>query len=388
MSRTPHSSGSATSADAGVVAQLSPRLPDDAFAVPHGVAAPPGYYLRQVLEAQNISQAQLALRTGLSNKHINQVVQGAAPLTPETALMLERAVGVSSRVWNDLESAHQDVQARERSHRKLVEYESWLRRFPTRELHQRNIVDVKRDVGQQVDQLLTFFQVADPAAYERVWSRPIASGFRRAAHLDVDPFATAAWLRLAEQHADRLELAPYDADRFGALLPTLRALTLLEDEDEPLLRLQQQCAAAGVAVVFTPEIKGARVSGAARWPRPTHPMIVLTGRFGWADSFWFSFFHEAAHIVLHPKRATYIHLLEEGDDSDGLETEANRAATRYLVGGALAKQLRPGLRHDDVRRISSDIGVDPGIVAGQLCRKLDDYVKYRALRRKIQLPPE
>lgn len=234
MSGTGRGSGGASRPDAGVSTQLGRRLPDDAFTTPHGVAAPPGYYLRQVLETKNISQAQLAIRTGLSNKHINQVVQGLAPLTPETALMLERALGVPSRVWNDLESAHQDVQARERSQSRLAAYESWLRRFPTRELHQRNVIDVNRDVGQQVDQLLTFFQVADPAAYDRVWSRPIASGFRRATHLDVDPFATAAWLRLAEQSADRLELAPYDADRFTELLPSLRSLTLLDDEEQPL----------------------------------------------------------------------------------------------------------------------------------------------------------
>src|SRR5688572_6404367 len=50
---------------------------------------PPGDTLLEVLEDRGMTQAELAARTGLSAKHINQIAKGVAPVTPDTALLLE-----------------------------------------------------------------------------------------------------------------------------------------------------------------------------------------------------------------------------------------------------------------------------------------------------------
>lgn len=88
----------------------------------------------------------------------------------------------------------------------------------------------------------------------------------------------------------------------------------------------------------------------------------------------------------HPKRETYIRLNETGDNVDGLEGEADSAALRYLLGARADVRLRSGLKHQDIRDFAGEAGVDPGIVAGCLSHKLNDYVKYRTLRRKATLP--
>lgn len=351
-----------------------------------GASAPPGHLLRLVLENEHMSQAQLATRTGLSTKHINQVIQGLVTLSPEVALVLERALGVASKVWNDLEAKYQDTLARERATEELGQHTGWLRNFPIKELRARGILDARADQAIQVGQLLAFFQVADPRAYAKVWSGPVASGFRRSEAYKVDAYSTAVWLRLGELGASQLDLAPYQQDKFVHLLPGLRELTLWEDSRAALLELQQRCRRVGVAVVFVPGVKGSIACGAARWPRPNNPMIVMSGRGGFADIFWFSFFHEAAHVVLHAKRETYIHVSAHGDDSDGLEAEADRAATRHLIGAKVSGQLRPGLTHGQVRALAEQAGVHEGIIAGQLCHLMNDYVRYSKLRRAVTLP--
>jgi HTH-type transcriptional regulator/antitoxin HigA len=350
------------------------------------VAAAPGHYLRAVLEDKQIPQAQLAARTGLSAKHINQVIQGVASLSPEMAVALERALGVPSRTWNRLEALYQDSQARERAARDLQSWTAWFRRFPVAELKARHIVNPQEGEAGQVGELLSFFGVADPPAYDRVWSSPVASGFRRAQHLSVDPYATAVWLRLAEKAAESLDLATYDAQALQALLPSLRALTLLDDDAKALEQLQEACRAVGLAVVHVPEIKGSRACGAARWPRSSHPLIVLSGRYRFADSLWFSFFHECAHVIHHAKRETYIHLDKHQDDADGLESDADRHALRYLLGSQVSSRLRAGLTYDQVRQMADEAGVDPGAVAGPLSYAINDYTKYARLRRKLNLP--
>jgi len=48
-----------------------------------------GQKLQQLLDENEISQALLAYRTGLTTKHINQLVKGKAALSVEVALLIE-----------------------------------------------------------------------------------------------------------------------------------------------------------------------------------------------------------------------------------------------------------------------------------------------------------
>src|SRR5690349_17008378 len=80
---------------------------------------PPGETVRETLEALEMTQTQLALRTGLSGKHINQIIQGQSALTHDTAIALERATGVPAQFWNALESQYRDHLSRERERQSL-----------------------------------------------------------------------------------------------------------------------------------------------------------------------------------------------------------------------------------------------------------------------------
>ena len=73
---------------------------------------PPGETLVEVIAERGMTQAELAARTGLSAKHINQIVKGIAPITPDTALLLESTTGVSARVWSNLEIAYREHESR------------------------------------------------------------------------------------------------------------------------------------------------------------------------------------------------------------------------------------------------------------------------------------
>src|SRR5262249_9894633 len=82
---------------------------------------PPGDTLRETLAALDMSQAELSLRTGLSTKHLNQIVQGVAVLSHDTAIALERATGVPARMWNSLEANYRDHLARRRERDDLAD---------------------------------------------------------------------------------------------------------------------------------------------------------------------------------------------------------------------------------------------------------------------------
>ena len=343
----------------------------------------PGEILQMELDARGLTQAELASRTNLSAKHVNQVIKGSATLSPDVALRLERALGIPSYIWNALEANYQDRLTRTRARENLMRYEGWLRRFPLRELISREIIAKSDDDLARIEKLLNFFGVADPDAYDRVWAEPVAAGFRRAQHADVDPYATAVWLKLGERQAEATACRPYDSKAFAQLLLSLPKLTLQRDE-QALANLRRECAAVGVAVELVSEIKGCRACGAARWLKPTKAIILLSGRYRYHDSLWFAFFHEAAHLLLHPKRKMVVDLENSGDDADGQEGAANEYAASILVPSPYAERLTGQTTPDEAVRISQEIGIHPGILAGRLGHLYGHWPKYARIRRKLE----
>jgi HTH-type transcriptional regulator/antitoxin HigA len=175
---------------------------------------------------------------------------------------------------------------------------------------------------------------------------------------------------------------PYNAAAFAQLLPTLRRLTLMPDR-EAFAALREECAAVGVAVELERELPGTRVCGAARWITTTKALILLSGRYRFHDIFWFAFFHEAAHLILHPKRRIVVDL-ELSDDTDGQETAANDYASAMLIPDEYAEQLHDGVTARRAEEIAHEVGVAPGIVAGRLSHLQNNWTRYSRLRRKLQ----
>lgn len=351
-----HARAAAEHQDIGAI-RPAPYTPD------YGIKV--GDLLRRELGARGLSQAELAARTGLSTKHVNQVVQGVVPLSTSTALLIERALGLSAELLTAIEAGHQATTGRARAIEGLAEYAAWFRRFPLTMLRERGIVTKSKTQNEQIGQLLEFFGVANPDAFDRLYADDALS-FRRAQHLSVDVSATAVWLRLAELEAARLRCDGYDRRGFAELLPHLRDLTR-GHLSEAFPELQRQCAKEGVAVVHAPDIPGARVYAATRWLSASRPVIALSGRGQYEDGVWFSFFHEAGHVILHPTRRSLIHLEPEGgDDGDGAESEANRFARRTLLGNEVNEERLKSVKSvADARALAADLGVHEGIVAGQ-----------------------
>ncbi|GAA4168060.1 ImmA/IrrE family metallo-endopeptidase [Gryllotalpicola koreensis] len=326
----------------------------------------PGATLRETLEAIPLSQTELALRTGLSVKHVNQLVAGTAALTHETAIKLERATGVPASLWNALESAYRDWLSRDTELKALAANTSWLKRMPIADLRRRGIVTVTaREPARQLREVLTFFGVSSPSAWEEAWAQPTAS-FLQSSAFTADAAAVAAWLRLGELEAAKIDTAPYDKAALRRLIPELRNLTVLQPE-EFWPEIQKRCAQVGVAVVLIPSVKGAHASGATRWLSPTKAVVQLSARHKRNDHFWFALFHELGHVLLHGKKEVFVEdKLGEGAGRQDEEREANTFASTTLIPASAARRLDEIETPADAVALAAGFGIHPGIVAGRI----------------------
>lgn len=75
-------------------------------------ATPPGWTLEEALEERSMSRADLARHTGLSEKHISQLINGEAPISAETAIRLERTTDIPARLWTSMEQVYRSHLAR------------------------------------------------------------------------------------------------------------------------------------------------------------------------------------------------------------------------------------------------------------------------------------
>ena len=332
--------------------------------------SPPGSTLRDLMEERTLTQRELAHRLGRPVQAINEILGGKKEITEDTAIELERVLQVPAQFWLVRESHYREYLARRRIAESSKAHVPWLEQFPLKALQAAGILPAGRltTTCKQalVEPMLRFFGVASPDGWAAHYDQMQAQ-FRRARPAkQTDVAAITAWLRMGELQAARLQTADYNAAQLEAALPAMRALTTVKAEEiaPALVRL---CAQAGVALVFVPALPGAHVTGVARWVGGK-PLIQLSLLGKWSDGFWFSFFHELAHVLKHPTRAIFLDDAAAGDTTESPEEhEANRFATDQLIPRAQQPLLDTlPLDTRSVEGFARQLGLHPGIVVGQL----------------------
>lgn len=336
--------------------------------------SPPGETLEEVLEEREMTQAELAERTGRPKKTINEIVQGKQAITPETALQFERVLGTPASFWLAHERNYREWLARQHDDEQLATQVGWLGEIPLKEIMKRGWIDYTEEPTEQLRAALRFFGIA--SIHQWAFAEAV---FRRSPAHRSDQAAVTAWLRKGEIEAHEIICAPYSAEMFRSVLQTARVLTrasfaAVRDE------LPHLCATAGVVVVIVPELPNTYVCGATRWLSPGKALIQLSLRYKTDDQFWFTFFHEAAHILKHGKRETFLD--EEHSTGDEREAEANRFAADFLIPPEAMQHFKrhakpPFISRELVERFAEELGIAPGIVVGRL--QHDDLLERKNL---------
>ena len=325
----------------------------------------PGVTLADILEEREMTQVELSERTGLSTKTINLIIKDGHTVSPETAVLLERALGIPAQFWNRREQIYRDFCVREKERSALEKASTWLKNLPINEMVKRGWVQGVDDDVEQVRELLRFFGVASVTQWEKVYAKPQAL-YRKSKTSTIDAGALAAWMRRGEIEAGVLHTAPYNADTFRKNLGKIKELTR-EHPSVFIPQMRRLCAEAGVAFVVLPEIPRAQTNGLTRWLSPNKALIQLCLFRKYADIFWFTFFHEAAHILKHGKRDVFVESTN-GKYVGDLEDEADRFAADILIPPSQFTMLKHTRPYSEaiVQDFADNLELLPGIVVGRL----------------------
>lgn len=325
---------------------------------------PPGESLAETLAAIGMSQVELAKRMGRPAKTINEIVKGVTRITSETALQFERVLGIPASFWNNREAHYQEFLARKAESQTLQKTLEWLKELPVRHLVKLKWIEDCDDKVELSRHFLNYFGVASPEQWENQCKAMLVS-YRRANVSAKNIGAVAAWLRQGELRAQAIQCQPFSKDVFREKLLAIRSLTL-STPDLYATKLREICAEAGVAVALVREVPGTGICGATRWLSANKALIQLSLRYKTDDQFWFTFFHEAGHVLLHGKSQIFLEDEQSSKESD--EEEANRFAANFLIPEKeYHRFLKTSLISENtVRKFAQIIGISPSIVVGRL----------------------
>ncbi len=329
------------------------------------IATPPGATIREQLNDRGMSQKEFAARMDMSEKHISKLINGEVQLTPEVAVRLEVVLGIPAKFWNNLEAVYREKLIKVKAENAMDDDKALAKQLPYSEMAKFGWVPETRDLKEKVINLRKYFEVVELSLLENNQVTRIAC--RRLAVTEKSDFALMAWAQEAKILARNIKTLPIDIRKLINIIPEIRTMTVLRPK-EFCPKIKGMLAECGIALVFLPHLKGSFLQGAS-FIDGNKIVVGLTARGKDADKFWFSFFHELAHIVLG-------HVGQMDGTTDQDETEADAWSSDTLI----SKEDFDDFVEEEVfsatsiRAFAQTLGIAPGIVVGRL--QNEGYIKY------------
>jgi addiction module HigA family antidote len=323
-------------------------------------AIPPGETLRETMKSLGMNQKELAKRTNLTVQSLNRIFKGEQPITYDTASRFELVTGVPATLWNNLEAQYREKLVRIDELKRLKADLAWLKEIPVQELVKRGAIPNTQNKVSQLREALKFYAVSSVEAWRRLWLEPAVAA-RRSPCFESKPGPASAWIRQGELQALEIDCKPFNKSLFNEVLRNIRRLTR-ESARVFAPEMKRFCAESGVAVALVREMNKVPWNGATKWLTPRKAMILLCLRGKGEDKFWFSFFHEAGH-VLHDSRKDL--LINDGSQQDPREKRANNFAAESLIPSKYDDAIHRIRSRREIIHLADQLCIAPGIVAGR-----------------------
>jgi HTH-type transcriptional regulator / antitoxin HigA len=353
---------------------MNMRVPAEVF--------PPGEFLREELEARGWSQQELADILDRPARLISELISAKRAVTPETAKGLGDAFETGPEYWMNLESQYQ--LSKVKSSDDTVGRKARLYgKFPVREMLRRGWVRASENIDVLERRFCEFFEIPDVSVEPAV-----SHAAKKTAATDAATMLQRAWLFRVKSLAREQQIDSYSRDKLLFAVKRAKALLTAPEEARHAPRLM---AEAGVRLVFVEPLPGSRIDGACLWLDDNKPVIGMSLRFDRIDNFWFVLRHEIEHVLRADGKTDPILDSDVGEPSDGLpeyEVLANSAGADFCTpSDQLADfiaRVAPYFSEQRVVLFANRIGVHPGLVVGQLQRKLGRHDFLRKHQVKIR----
>lgn len=222
----------------------------------------PGETLAEVIEDREMTQRELAVRTGMTEKHISTVIHGQKSISAAFAKKLEYALGIEASFWMNLQADYD---------RELLEFEE-VNNLTEEELgvlkNLKDVIEVWTAFGwldseanapAMVLDLRRLFGISNLLDTPKI---SYAAAYRaQSKNANVDPYVLFAWQRMCELLTKNIEIADrVDVEKLRNKIPAIKQVMFMK-ANQIQKKLSDIFAECGIAFRIVPNFTGAPVQG-------------------------------------------------------------------------------------------------------------------------------
>lgn len=329
----------------------------------------PGYYIQEFVEESGLTQKDFANRLGTTPKNLSVLISGEQSLSIDIVVKLAAMLGTSEEYWFNLQTAWNEMMAEihydkqlelEKEVFKDIQYAYFREYF--------DLPDLPRKTKEQIEQVRKFLGVASLTVLKKadlaVDFRSIKNNFQESNLIKANIL-----LQLAVNKVLQTDAPHYNKAKFQQAIEF--ALTQTGNHQSFFPEIQKRFLEAGVVLVVLPHLPGSKINGATKRV-DGKVMIMVDDRGKYADTFWFTLFHEIGHVMNGDFGVSFYTEVE-----DETELAADEYAQNTLIPSEKYSefvQTGEACTAESIRQFAVSIDRDPGIVLGRL--KRDEYVPY------------
>lgn len=348
--------------------------------VPH-----PGEYIAEELEARGWLQRDLAYILGIPEQGVNMIISGKRGISPEMAKALGEAFDVSPVFFSNLQNAYEMSRA-SAPDPGIARRALFQGVYPVREMIKRGWLD-DTPVPLLEAQLMRFFRKNDVCEIPY-----LAHAAKKKDYSETSP-AQLAWLFRVRQICSEMIVPTYSEPKLREAVTEIFPRHMMDPEEvRHVPRILAEC---GVRFTIVETLPKALIDGVCFWLDGNSPMVGMSTRFDRIDNFWFVLRHELEHVLNGDGRGVPDEEVEVDvdlqGDAEGLppeEVRANKAAANFCVPvdqmDSFYVRKAPFISERDVVGFARRVGRHPGIVVGQLQRRLERPEYLARLKVKVR----
>lgn len=335
----------------------------------------PGETIAEAIEDREMSQHDLAVRTGMTEKHISTVINGQKNISPSFAKKLEYALGISSSFWMNLQNNYDQ---------ELLEFEE-LNSITQDELNivtkLKNVTETFIEMGfiqdglKKDEILLDYRRILGVSNLIDIPKISYFAAYRAQINrVKADPYILYAWQRMCELLTQDIVVDQVNIHKLKEMIPEIKNIMFLSEKKIPR-RLTEVFAECGISFRIVPHFKGAPVQGFIKKLNKGHIILCITLRQKFADIFWFSLFHEIAHIIYGDTTHTFIDM---DSISEKNEKRADNFARDTLINSIEYNSFVESNGYErmiEIKRFAKQQNVKEFVVLGRLMK--DNYIPWQ-----------
>lgn len=287
----------------------------------------PSKTILEFLSIKDIDQCHL------SDSFAKKLNKQELSIDSDVAVYLVELLGGSEDFWLNIQFNYEknirrlqnsDVDDNFDSYQKLIKEmkkKSWLPSSEYKYLDQLN--------------LKSFFGLPDfsPMNEENIYTNSLGTKYKKIGSYEFSTLNLAAFMRKAELEVKIKNIkSDFNKSLFLEKLQEIKVLSKRKGLRNFEQELSEICAECGVAIVFLSALEKCPIRGVSKFV-DNKGMIVITDKYNKDHIFWQTFFHEAAHLILHQDEMTHYDFGEPNDYEE--DSKCEKEADNFMISQLL-----------------------------------------------------